>query len=101
MPSHHGLNTLGGLDAYCRVGHHHQPGDRFGRLCSDLAPLYSDPDTLRQVGAKDGPMDGGTGNARTTSVSVGMVFFGQFVDHDITLDVSSSFEQTNNAQSIA
>jgi hypothetical protein len=100
MPSHHGLNTLGGLDAYCRVGHYHQPGDRFGRLCSDLAPLYSDPDTLRQVGAKDGPMDGGTGNARTTSVSVGMVFFGQFVDHDITLDVSSSFEQTNNAQSI-
>lgn len=96
MPSHHGMNKFDGLNAYCRLGHTHHRGDRFGRLCGDLAPLYTDPDTLRAIGAKNGPMDGGTGSDRTNSVSVGMVFFGQFIDHDITLDVSSSFDRVND-----
>ncbi len=100
MPSHHGMNEFGGLNAYCRPSHTGHRSDRFGRLCSDLAPLYTDPDILRAVGAENGPMDGGTGNNRTQSVSVGMVFFGQFVDHDITLDVTSSFDSINDADSI-
>lgn len=101
MPSHHGLNDFGGLDAYCRLGHTRHRGDRFGRLCGNLPPLYTDPTTLRAVGAKNGPMDGGTGSVRTASVSVGMVFFGQFIDHDITLDVSSSFDRINDASGVA
>ena len=37
-------------------------------------------------------MDGKTDNDRTDGVPVGMIFFGQFVDHDITLDASTSFD---------
>lgn len=29
-----------------------------------------------------------------------MVFFGQFIDHDMTLDVSSSFDQINDPTGI-
>lgn len=100
MPSHHGMKDFGGLAAYCRPAHSRRRSDRFGRLCETLPPLYTDPNVLRDVGAKSGPMDGGTGNDRTDSVSVGMVFFGQFVDHDITLDVTSSFDRVNEADSI-
>lgn len=95
MPAHHGMNVFEDLDAYCRPGHTHTRGDRFGRLCGDEAPLYTDPDTLRAIGAPNGPLDGGTSNNRTQSVAVGMVFFGQFVDHDVTFDVTSSFDSLN------
>jgi hypothetical protein len=101
MPAHHGMNDFGGLAAYCRPSHTRRRSDRFGRLCSDLAPLYTDPAILREVGKPTGAMDGGTGNDRTQSVAVGMVFFGQFVDHDITLDVSSSFDTVNDPDGIA
>ncbi len=100
MPSHHGMEPLGGLHAYCRPGHVHQRGDRFGRLCGDAPPLYTDPDVLRATGAPGGAMDGGTGSTATASVPVGMVFFGQFIDHDITLDVSSSFDSVNDPNTI-
>ena len=100
MPAHHGMKDFGGLLAYCRPTYAGHRGDRFGRLCEGLPSLYVDPVILRQVGAPNGPMDGGTGNNRTQTVSVGMVFFGQFVDHDITLDVTSSFDAINDAASI-
>ena len=40
---------------------------------------------LAALGAKGGPMDGGTTASRTDTVDVGQVFFGQFIDHDIGL----------------
>lgn len=89
MPQHHGMGKLKGLEAFCHYHHESQRGDRFGRLFG-LPPLYTPAPSLIEIGRKGGKMDGGTRANRTTSVDVGQVFFGQFVDHDITLDVTSS-----------
>lgn len=90
MVKHHGLKKLSGIHAFCHYAHRDQQGNRFGRLFR-LPPLYNDPDDLKKLGAQEGPMDGGSSANRTDSVPVGQVFFGQFIDHDITLDVTSSF----------
>lgn len=97
MPCHHGLNDFYGMSDFCHYGHQSQSGDRFGRLF-DLAPLYLPVADLKALGAPGGPMDGGTTAKRTTSVSVGLVFFGQFIDHDITLDVTSSLAEVATAE---
>ncbi len=91
---HHGMKPLEGMSAYCVRGHYDtkQRDDRFGRLFQELSPAYTDPAVLQAIGAKNGPMDGKSANDRTDTVPVGMVFFGQFVDHDITLDTSTTFD---------
>ncbi|MGB7269319.1 MAG: heme peroxidase family protein [Albidovulum sp.] len=101
MSSPHGMSDLRGLHAYCSRDHHHSEGDRFGRLFPDAAPLFTDPRLLEQLGQPGGPMDAGSNGPRTQTVAVGQVFFGQFVDHDVTLDVTSSFDSINVPSSIA
>ena len=95
MVKHHGLNQLTGMSAHCRMGHETTRNDRFGRMFPHLAAAYVPANVLKAIGAPGGPMDGGAKKARTKSVPVGHVFFGQFIDHDITLDVSSSFGRVN------
>ncbi|MEL6792117.1 MAG: heme peroxidase family protein [Pseudomonadota bacterium] len=95
MTKHHGMTALKGIAAHCRMGRESSRDDRFGRLFPNLAPVFTRPDILQFVGRQGGPMDGGTTADRTDSVPVGHVFFGQFVDHDITLDVTSSFNRVN------
>ncbi len=91
---HHGMMPLAGLAKYCRISHPNQPReDRFGRMFPQLPPSYVPQSALAEVGRAGGPLDSGSAKKKTTSVPVGMVFFGQFVDHDITLDASSSFAQ--------
>lgn len=88
--SKHGMSSLKGIDAYCTIEHQRQRGDRFGRMFT-LPPLFSPADNLKALGVKHGPMDAKkSSKARTKTVPVGHIFFGQFLDHDITLDVSSS-----------
>ncbi|MEM7689381.1 MAG: heme peroxidase family protein [Pseudomonadota bacterium] len=95
---HHGMKTLEGLNPYCSAKNYgreefgDQRDDRFGRLFPELSPAYTRPDILEAIGAVGGPMDGKSANDRTDSVPVGMVFFGQFVDHDVTLDASTTFD---------
>ena len=90
---HHGMKPLDGLAPYCSRSNYseHQREDRFGRMFGDLPPAYTRPDILQEIGRDNGPMDGGNKNSPTKTVPVGMVFFGQFIDHDITLDASTSF----------
>lgn len=94
---HHGMKTLAGLAKFCRhAGTGDRRDDRFDRMFPDLAPAYVQVGRLRDVGAQGGPMDAGTSKARTKGVAVGQIFFGQFLDHDITLDASTSFRQVVN-----
>ncbi|MGF1610623.1 MAG: heme peroxidase family protein [Kiloniellales bacterium] len=104
---HHGVAEPRGqraCDRQCR--HHPDPhgytngeanGEgRFGRLFSKLAPAYLDPAHLRDLGKKGGIMDSGAIVTKSTTVTLGFVFLGQFIDHDITLDVTSSLERRND-----
>lgn len=93
---HHGMKPLEGMSAFCSRAHYEtkssQRDDRFGRLFGDLQPAYTPQHLLQAVGRKNGPMDGKSANDRTDGVPAGMIFFGQFVDHDITLDASTTFD---------
>lgn len=100
MSDNHGMHTLDGIEAYCSPSHKRSPGESFGRLFN-LAPLNTHPSSLKKLGEQGGPMDGGTSANRTSSVAVGDVFFGQFIDHDITLDVMSSLSRTTDINQLS
>lgn len=100
MAKHHGLAKLSGIEAHCKRGHEPTRDDRFGRMFPNLAPAYVPADVLEAIGRKGGPMDSKNKMAQTRSVPVGHVFFGQFIDHDITLDISSSFSRVNEPSEI-
>lgn len=70
-------------------------GVRFARLF-DLDPLQIDAASLEKLGGPGGPMDGGATSNLTDAVPVGFIFLGQFIDHDITLDVTSQLNGQNN-----
>lgn len=96
MTSSHGQSHLLGLEAFCSRDHHYHDGDRFGRVFPHLPPLFTDPRVLENLGKPGGVMDGGTNGTTSQTNPVGFVFFGQFVDHDITLDVTSSLDSVND-----
>lgn len=96
---HHGTGALY-VPELCTYAHRPQPGDRFGRMLGDLPALYHDPAVLAAVSEVGGPMQAKKNAAKTKTVAVGQVFFGQFVDHDITLDVSSSVTSVNGPQNV-
>ena len=98
MSDFHGMKALEGLNPFCSMSNYGAENadplreDRFGRLFPDLAPAYTNPLILHDIGRDGGPMDNGGTNTVSSSVPAGLIFFGQFVDHDITLDASTSFD---------
>ncbi len=99
--SHHGHVSKDPMNALC----HHQSLDkerigRFGRMFRKLPPLYFDAGELAKLGAPNGPMDGGSNPSSSDTVPLGMVFFGQFIDHDITFDPNSSFDKINHPEEL-
>lgn len=98
--THHGMKPLSGINKYCSHNTHQTDHDFFGRMFPNLPAAYVTPAVLQEIGDSGGPMDGGTSAARTSTVPVGHVFFGQFIDHDITLDVLSSFQRVNDPNQI-
>ncbi|ELB2918129.1 hypothetical protein AB3A93_000894 [Vibrio parahaemolyticus] len=93
--NHHGINQPRGLNSTtAKEG-------RFGHLFSSLPRLISDPNELEEVGKVGGVMDEDThGSIGSTTTPLGYVFLGQFIDHDITLDVISSFNKINDPEAI-
>ncbi len=91
---HHGMKDFKGLPALCAAGVNRS--DRFGRMLPDAPALYLDPRDLSALGAAGGPMEGP--KAESTSVGAGMIFFGQFIDHDVTFDTSSSFQRLDRPE---
>jgi len=99
--NHHGMHSFEGKNVLC--SHHSfekESFGRFGRMFRELPPLYNPPSQLSGLGKIDGPMNGGNSPKFTDSVPLGMVFFGQFIDHDITFDTSTSFSSINNPNEI-
>ena len=61
-----------------------------GRLLPHPSTKYD----LRKLGAQDGPLRPDQGpDDRDSLAPAGITFLGQFIDHDITLDVSSKFDR--------
>lgn len=98
--THHGMKPLTGIERYCYHSTKNSREDRFGRMFGDLPPAYTNPQALAALGKAKGPMDGGKKANRTNTVPVGHVFFGQFIDHDITLDVFSKLDAVNTPNAI-
>jgi hypothetical protein len=81
---------------------------KFGRLFPTLPPLFhrdkSEEDlrgALVDLGATGGPMDPtGQADPDNPDVPAGFGFLGQFIDHDITFDTTSSFERQNDPEGI-
>lgn len=99
IKSFHGANTFQrGLNApqskfYGR--------GRFGRLFPSLPPHYPLQQALIEMGDVGSVMDPGEAyNSPNPEMPAGFVFLGQFVDHDITFDPTSSLERQNDPEAI-
>ena len=93
---------------------------RFGRLFPTLPPFAADTplirDALLELGAKGGPMDPAddlsdpitlitdpaksANNPDNPAITAGFTFLGQFVDHDMTFDPTSSLARQQDPESI-
>ena len=93
---------------------------RFGRLFPTLPPFAADTnlmrDALEELGAKNGPMDANddlsdpitlitdpaksVNNPDNPTMTAGFTFLGQFLDHDMTFDPSSSLARQQDPESI-
>ncbi len=76
-----------------RLSGHDDPG-MFGRMFPDLPPLEVDDGPLRDLAntmldANSGSPDGDIADGPRVIVPAGFTYLGQFVDHDITLDMTS------------
>lgn len=95
----HGMHPFKGLGHLCAETAF-IPG-RFARLFHDLPPLYVNALILHEVGKAGGKMEDKGQPNLAKKTPAGLVFFGQFIDHDITLDTSSSLTATNDPQQTA
>lgn len=79
-------------------------GSKFGRLFPTLPPFAKDTEKVRaalpELGKKGGIMNQESNNQDNPSMLSGFTFLGQFIDHDITFDPTSSFEQQNDPEAI-
>jgi hypothetical protein len=93
---------------------------RFGRLFPTLPPFAADTplirDALAELGAVSGPMDAAddlsdpvslitdpaksVNNPDNPSSTAGFTFFGQFLDHDMTFDPTSSLARRQDPEAI-
>ncbi|NCJ05309.1 peroxidase [Synechococcales cyanobacterium C] len=85
---------------------------RFGRMFSTLPPFLSDTPQVRQalieLGKPGGIMDpqdspanpSNPNNPDNPKIPSGFTFLGQFIDHDLTFDPTSSLERQNDPESI-
>ena len=101
VPRHHGAEPRGLMsvrhDCYQPAGR----TDRFGRMFPNLParPAAAAP-TPAELGVAGGPMDGGAAETPLGKVGAGFTFLGQFLDHDITLDTTSSLDRQNDPEAL-
>jgi hypothetical protein len=92
---------------------------KFGRLFPTLPPFASDTpavrEALKEIGEREGMMDAedqlndpidsiknpGPQNRDNLELSAGFTFLGQFLDHDLTFDPTSSLERQQDPEALA
>lgn len=114
----HGSMPLGGDNAPSSI--YHDQG-KFGRLFPALSPFAADNPTLRgylnKIGKAKGIMDANDNlsdpvglitnpalnvrNENNPDITAGFTFLGQFLDHDLTFDPTSSLERQQDPETIA
>jgi len=114
----HGAMPLGGDNAPSSI--YHDQG-KFGRLFPSLSPFAADNPTLRgylsKIGKTKGIMDANDDlsdpvglitnpalnvrNENNPDITAGFTFLGQFIDHDLTFDPTSSLERQQDPETIA
>ncbi len=80
---HHGTSTARGCS--------HMGLGTFGRMFPELDPLFTSKKLMEALGGPGGMMDADK-NSPDSSIPAAYIFFAQFVDHDVTLDVTSCLE---------
>lgn len=102
-PKHHGMREKPAMEFLCSLdSYDYESQGSFGRLFRSehhARPLYCNPTTLAEMGKAGGIMES-DGTEPKTNVPAGMVFLGQFIDHDITLDTESSLSAVNDPADI-
>lgn len=95
---HHGRHSFAGKNLLCSLSSYDvEKIGKFGRMFRNLSPLYLRPSVLETLGkADDGPMLAAGAPNYTNDIPLGMIFFGQFIDHDITFDTTTNFTSINN-----
>lgn len=97
MNNNHGQHSFYGKNMLCTLKSYQiESIGRFGRMFREVSPLYINPLELNKLGTPGGPMEGTSPAQLTSDVPLGMIFFGQFIDHDITFDTQSNFSSINN-----
>jgi len=74
---------------------------RFGRLFRLLPPFEPPDDLLIDLGRAGGPMAEGAGGGQDNpAIPAGFTYLGQFIDHDVTFDPTSSFGRRNDPDAL-
>ncbi len=89
----HGLSDRG-------IGIAPEKQGRFGRLFPRLPARPAGTPTPEDLGKAGGPMDAAAAHRDNPRIPAAMTYLGQFLDHDITLDATSSLEQQNDPQAL-
>ena len=104
---YHGAAEIRGID--CPRSRYYDSG-RFGRLFPSLPPLNSNRESLASLGAAGGLMDPNDPPPPAQSAEnldnpvklpAGFTFLGQFIDHDITFDPTSSLERQVDPEAVS
>ena len=88
--------SRGALDAPTRFD---DPG-MFGRMFPDLTPLAVDDTPLQELADAMTDPDPGSAAGDNVAVPAGFTYLGQFVDHDITLDLTAIGEKESDPTAV-
>lgn len=98
--THHGATSFH-RGMHAPHSRYHDSG-KFGRLFPSLPGHETSQEALEELGEPGGILDpGADANETHETLPAGFVFLGQFIDHDITFDPTSSLEQQNDPEGIA
>lgn len=71
---------------------------RFGRMFGKIPTFQQDEEELRRLGAA--MVENGEGDLDNPDIPSGYTYVGQFIDHDITFDPSSSLQRMNDPEGL-